>query len=128
MADFPSSYTEEWQSINGKEEPITTFLADKVTPVQREEDEYSYYTNTKGRLNMLGYSTTDFDKEIMQIHKEGEKSPVFCKTSMLVGASKGIWGDEAFAQCIEAMFRSSSGDRAARQIAIDAKKIADRYK
>lgn len=125
MADFPSSYTEKWQTINGKEEPITTFLANRVTPVLREgnEDQYTY---TKGRLDTLGYSITDFDKEVMQVHKEGEHSPVFCKTAMFVGASKGTWGDEAFGQCIEAMFRTSSSDRAARQIAIDAKKIAEK--
>jgi hypothetical protein len=127
MADFPSSFTEEWQMINGRGEPITTFLPDKVFPVTREgnEDLYAY---TKDRLETLEYHITNFDKEIMQIHRIGEKSPVFCKTAMLVGACKGTWGDEAFSQCIEAMFRCSSGDRAARQIAIDAKKIAEMRK
>lgn len=125
MTDFPSSYTEKWQIINGKEEPITTFLADKVTPVPREGNE-DCYTNAEDRLHALGYSIADFGKEIMQIHREDKYSPVFCKTAMLVGASKGTWEKEAFTQCIEAMFRTSGGDRAARNVNEEGKKQWER--
>lgn len=129
MAYPPRAFcSERYIEINGKKEPVIAFGDfDGVLPVFREghtED----YLHTHSLLNELGYRTEDFDKDVAKIYKEGVKDPTLCDTTILVGLAKSTVSSEAqpdFKWSIEHAFEVSDYTRAARNVAVEAKRMRE---
>ena len=107
---FPSPLAEEeCTTISGQQEPVITFLLDRVKPASPEENS-DQYSLVKERLSRYGYVFAGIDDNIMQISRPYSPyftSYVYCKADMLVGMSMCTKEDFDFAECIRACFRVS---------------------
>jgi len=111
---FPTPIAEqECITIDGMQEPIISFMPDRVPPASRDVDE-DQYSLIKERLNAYGYVVADINDNIMHIsrpHSTYFSSDVYCRTDMLVGMSKCTKEDYDFAECIRACFRAERANK-----------------